>query len=258
MNEVQRLELEILKKFDEVCQAHGLQYYIAYGTCVGAVRHKGFVPWDHDIDVLMPIKDAKELSKYQSEFGNQYFVANYQTDQNYKNTNMQIIDKKHRCRVVQKGREEETIDLAMDIYPFYACPSTKIGLLFNIWRSHIHKMLVMGPPKNHGKALALASKIILLFYQKKNRERDIARIEKKLDYKGPSYEIADYFGKDITLCSAITYNKEWFGKPIKMDFEGLQFDGPTDADKYLTKRYGDYMTPPSRAEIEEEAVLELI
>ncbi len=258
MNDVQRLELEILKKFDEVCQAHGLRYYIAYGTCVGAVRHKGFVPWDHDVDVLMPIKDAKELSKYQSDFGDQFFVANYKTDETFKNTHMQIVDKKHRCKVKQKGHEVEEIELAMDIYPFYACPPTKLGLLFNIWRSHIHKMLVMGPPKNHGKALAIASKIILLFYKEKNRERDIARIEKKLDYQGPSYEIADYFGKDITLCTAITYRKEWFGEPIKMEFEGLQFDGPADADKYLTKRYGDYMTPPPRTEIEEEAVLELI
>ncbi len=258
MNEVQRLELEILKKFDEVCRKNHLRYYIAYGTCVGAARHKGFVPWDHDVDVLMPIRDAKKLVKYQSEFGSRFFVDSYKTNPEFRNTNMQIVDKEHKCRIIQSGQETIETYLAMDIYPYYNCPPTKLGLLFTIWSSHVHKMLVMGPPKNHGKALKIMSKIILFFFREKNRERDIRRFERKLDYRGKSYEIADYFGRDISLCSAITYKKEWFAKPQMMEFEGYRFPGPTDYDKYLTKRYGDYMTPPQKSEIDKEAVIELI
>ena len=59
----------ILEEFATFCDAHGLRYYLAYGTCIGAIRHKGFIPWDHDIDVLMPVRDAWALIRYQKEFG---------------------------------------------------------------------------------------------------------------------------------------------------------------------------------------------
>ena len=91
-----------------------------------------------------------------------------------------------------------------------------------------------------------------------NRERDIKRIERKLRYNGKSYEIADYYGLDIKLFSAITYKKEWFDKPKELLFEGRYFYGPTNPHAYLTKRYGDYMTPPKKTAIAAEAVVELI
>ena len=70
MNEnIKKIYLELLDKLDYVCNKHNLRYYIAYGTCLGAIRHQGFIPWDHDADVLMPIEDAKELIKHQNEFG---------------------------------------------------------------------------------------------------------------------------------------------------------------------------------------------
>lgn len=257
MKDIQRIQLELLIKLDEVCQKHNLKYYIAYGTCIGAMRHKGFIPWDHDVDVLMPINDARELEKYQVEFGDRFFLASYRTDENFKSVNMQVIDKTHLCRNKENGKEIIS-NVAMDIYPFYDCPPSKIGLLMNIWRSHIYKMLVGGPPKNHGGLMAKASKFILAFHPEKNRRRDIERIEKKLNYQGKSKEIADYYGLDITLCSAITYDKEWFRQPTKLEFEGRMFNGPTDPDKYLTKRYGNYMTPPSQKDLEKEIQAELI
>ena len=55
--------LNLLIKLDEVCRRHHLRYYLAYGTCIGAMRHKGFIPWDHDIDVIMPVKDAIKLTQ---------------------------------------------------------------------------------------------------------------------------------------------------------------------------------------------------
>ena len=51
--DVRKIQLNILKKLDEVCENNGLKYYLAFGTCLGALCHKGFIPWDDDIDVLM-------------------------------------------------------------------------------------------------------------------------------------------------------------------------------------------------------------
>ena len=210
MNAIQTLQYEMLVKLDKVCHDHGLRYYLAYGTCIGAVREHGFISWDHDVDVLMPIEDARKLSEYQNEFGERFFVSNYRTDKNFHNTNMRIIDRNNKWIVRQNGKVIEDGNVCMDIYPFYRCPPSRIGLLLNIWRSHIYKMLVIGPPVNHGKAARLISKVILLFFSPKNRKRDLHYFERKLDYKGPYTEIADYFGRDISFCSAITYKKEWF------------------------------------------------
>ena len=258
MNTIQQLQFSMLKKLDEVCKKHNLLYYIAYGTCIGAMRYKGFIPWDHDIDVLMPIDHVLRLLKYQDEFGENYFFSTYLNDKNNTSIRAVILDKKHKCRMIEKGKIKCIINVCIDVYPFYDCPPTKICLLLNIWRAHIYKVLVGGIPQNHGIIAKAIGKIILLITPHTIRAKIIRRIERKLNYKGISYEIADYFGLDIKFMSAITYKKEWFSKPSELEFEGQKFFAPTDPDKYLTKRYGDYKTPLSETERESEVKLELI
>lgn len=258
MTEVQELQLSILVKLDEVCHRHNLRYYLAYGTCLGAVRHQGFIPWDHDIDVLMPVSDVKKLTQYQSEFGKQYFVENRKTDKDFKSIITRIVDRTVECHVIKEGKIIKKSHIFIDVYPFYDCPKTKAGLIFNIWRSHMYKVLVGGVPQNHGLISKVISRILLIFFKEKNRERDIRKIENKMMYKGESNSIADYYGLDVTFCTAITYDKAWFSKPSKLLFEGCYFDGPTNPDRYLSKRYGDYMTPPSMRERNKEVKYELI
>ena len=62
--EVQLGEFEILKKFAQICSKKGFKYYLFYGTLIGAVRHQGFIPWDDDVDVMMPRADYEKLLEY--------------------------------------------------------------------------------------------------------------------------------------------------------------------------------------------------
>ena len=249
----------MLVELDRVCRKHGLTYYLAYGTCLGAVRHKGFIPWDHDVDVLMPFQDSVELEKYQDEFSDNYFISSRRTDKTNKTIKSLIIDKNIKCRLVKNDVViKDDVRIGLDIYPFYNCPKSKRELLFNIWRSHILKMLVGGAPENHGSAAKLLANGVLAFYPGKRKDKEIEKLQKRLCYTGPSEEIADYYGLDIKACSAITYNKEWFGVPTELLFEDKMFYAPTNADAYLTKRYGDYMTPVSKKERENETKLEII
>ena len=258
MNAVQQYQLDMLVRLDEVCKRHGLRYYLAYGTCLGAVRHKGFIPWDHDIDVLMPYDDAQKLEKYQNEFAPDYFVRSYRTDPTCFSACMGIRDMAHKTKVFVGDKFICETNIGMDIYLLYDVPKGRMALLLNIWRSHLHKMLLGGVPKNHGKAVKSAAKIILAVFGRGDKAKKIKYIESKLNYKGDSTEVADYFGQDVSFCSVIKYKKEWFGEPTKLQFEGYEFDGPTDPDKYLTQRYGDYMTPPSKEQISKESRHELI
>lgn len=259
MTEIQELQLNMLIKLDEVCHRHHLRYYLAFGTCIGAVRHKGFIPWDHDVDVLMPADDAYKLIDYQSEFGDRYFVSSYRTDrENHPYTSMLLVDQENKCKYIQNNKVIKETHVAMDIYLFYPCPKSRVAMTWQVWRSHLHKILVGGMPKNHGRLAKLIGKLFLLFYPEEKREESITHIERKLHYTGPSDTICDFFGQDVSLFSGIQYRKEWFGEPSRLMFEGHEFDGPTDPHQYLTKRYGDYMTPPDQRIVEQEVRCELV
>lgn len=244
MNELQRRQLDLLIKLDEVCKRHNLRYYLAYGTCLGAVRHKGFIPWDHDVDVLMPIEDAEKLADFQDDFGERYVVKNRKTDAAFRGINMRLEDMETKCRASVPGKPDEIVPLRLDIYLFYDAPKSKIKLTLNVWRSHLYKILLGGPPQNHGIVSKAAGGVLLFLFPKKNRARDIERLAQALRAPCKGHEIATYFGEEVTLCSTTTYEKAWFSEPVPLEFEGRLFDGPTDPDKYLTRFYGDYMTPP--------------
>ena len=74
------VELDLLAEFDRVCKRLSLKYTIAYGTLLGAVRHKGFIPWNNDVDVLMLRKDYEILCAHADEFKHPYFLQNEEFD----------------------------------------------------------------------------------------------------------------------------------------------------------------------------------
>ena len=246
--DVRRIQLNILKKLDEVCEHNELKYYLAFGTCLGALRHKGFIPWDDDIDVLMPYDDAKKLIQLQEQFGSRYFIQSKETDPDYRSIAMRIRDCETTCIESDEVALNIKKGIYVDIYPYYECSSNKLLRKLDIVYAHLMKILVNNrPPVNHGKIIAVVSKMVLNSYSEKRRINTIKKIERHLcNVKGD--EILDYYGQDISLLNAITYPKEWFGEPQKLEFEGLYFNGATQPEKYMKKRYGDYMKMPPISE----------
>lgn len=241
---VRECQLNILIKLDEVCRNNGLRYYLAFGTCLGSLRHKGFIPWDDDIDVLMPYSDAKKLIELQGEFGDKYFVQSKETDREYDSIAMRIRDEDTTC--IEKNEIGLKIHkgIYVDIYPYYECSNNRIVRLLDILRSNLLKVLVNNkPPVNHGKFLAMMAEMVLKCYSEKRRMKTINKLENRLaSVRGD--EILDYYGEDISLFSAISYPKRWFDIPKQLEFEGRYFCGATEPEKYMEKRYGDYMKLP--------------
>ncbi len=241
---IRNCQLSILVKLDEVCKKNGLRYYLAFGTCLGALRHKGFIPWDDDIDVLMPYADAKKLIKLQDKFGKKFFVQSKETDPEYESIAMRIRDEDTTC--IEKNEVDLKIHkgIYIDIYPYYESSNNKIVRLLDILRSNLLKVLVNNtPPVNHGRILAMLAEMVLKCYSKKQRMETIKKLENRLaSVKGD--EILDYYGEDISLFSAISYPKQWFDIPKQLEFEGRYFCGATEPEKYMERRYGDYMKMP--------------
>ena len=79
---LQLCELDMLLEFRRICEKHKLQYFLCSGTLLGAVRHKGFIPWDDDVDVCMPLKDYKQfLLVAANELDDRYFLQTFETDE---------------------------------------------------------------------------------------------------------------------------------------------------------------------------------
>ncbi len=241
---VRKVQLDILIRLDEVCRANGLRYYLAFGTCLGALRHKGFIPWDDDIDVLMPFEDTRKLIQLQQQFGERYFIQSKETDPDCRSIALRVRDCETTCIESDEVGLKTRKGIYVDVYPYYECSDNRFVRTLDILRSHLLKVLVNNrTPVNHGRALALVSNVLLAFFPGSRRQKKIEKIQKRLSGVRGS-EILDYFGLDITLFTAISYPKQWFAEPKKLEFEGRLFDGPTEPEKYMTRRYGDYMKLP--------------
>lgn len=93
LDEMKAVELGILKKFDSICKENGLEYSLAYGTMLGAIRHKGFIPWDDDIDVFMKREDYEKLLTLKYDDGD-FEVKNYRYSKNYYFLYSKMVDKR--------------------------------------------------------------------------------------------------------------------------------------------------------------------
>ena len=104
LKQLQKVELELLKDFDEMCKENHVQYFLAYGSLLGAIRHKGFIPWDDDVDVHMFGKDYLKLTEALKDNKNEkYFFQSLETEKNY--FSLPLPDHASRCfRRLRKKR----------------------------------------------------------------------------------------------------------------------------------------------------------
>ncbi len=256
IRDLQMVELEICKAFIALCEKYHLHYYMLGGTLLGAIRHKGFIPWDDDMDLGMPRPDYelfKEVAK--KELPEPFKLDSYETGGHY-----------YYVRVVNpdvklwrtKGQKKTKIDAWIDIFPLDGAPDTKEGLLKWNKNVHIKKRLYSYSQFDYfidkepmpGEVWTFKHKLILKFfltthiYKLISTKRAWHNLDKALqtyDYDSATHLI-NYMGFwDI---------KEWFpkdkyGEGTLYDFEDIQLKGPADYDYILTQMYGDYMTPPS-------------
>ena len=116
IKEIQKVSLEILKKITDICEQEGLRYFLTYGTLIGAVRHKGYIPWDDDVDIAMPRPDYDKLLNYLAKNGQDNLeVFNTNTCKKYPYMITRISD--NRYEIDMKNEEKYGMGVFIDIYP---------------------------------------------------------------------------------------------------------------------------------------------
>ena len=249
LRKLQLKELDTLVYFKEFCDKNNLLFYLCGGCCIGSLRTGGFIPWDDDIDILMPRDDYEKLYKLWDN-GKQERFKLLRTDEKIFTGNIftTIVDTETTCVKANQAHLDIPFGIMMDIFPIDGCPKGKFKRTMQKLNAMIYSLfLAQIVPENHGGIMALGSKFLLsIVSSPKAREKKWRNAERRMS----KYKIADC--EYITeLCEGVhsmqpEYPKEWFASAVYREFEGLQMPIPVGYDLYLKKAFGDYMTLPPK------------
>ncbi|MBO5468255.1 MAG: LicD family protein [Lachnospiraceae bacterium] len=233
IKEMKNVELELLKYFKIVCNKYNLRYYLCGGTLLGAIRHQGYIPWDDDIDVFMPVPDYLQLCNCFKE-DDKYKLLNMDNcETNYMFT--RLIDKRTVLEEIHYPLKCKT-GINIDIFPISGFPSEKrevdlftkeIMMLREEWDDYWF-MYGMNSDVNRYSGLKLKVKEIMTRYD---------------------FDCADMVGYIVTgkLDRELLPRKE-FNKTVEVLFEGEKYATLGGYDTYLSNMYGNYMQLPSLEE----------
>ena len=254
IEEIKRIELNILDEFAKVCDKLDVKYFLAYGTMIGAIRHKGFIPWDDDIDVVMMREDyEKFINQAQALLPENLFLQNYKTDKNFLLQYSKIRDNNTTFIEQSQCKLDINHGIFIDIFPLDYCydANDKTKKLFKRIKFKCSLLSpFFSPITDRENGYGFAKKTILklkrmvqrilfalLYGSKKNTGKlleDIDKIKMSVP-KGKNVSVFDGF---------IVENKDWFNECAEYEFEGKKYIGVKDYHSYLTQIYGDYMQLP--------------
>ncbi len=252
LKEAQSIMLSILKEVHILSEKYGLTYFITDGTLLGAVRHKGFIPWDDDLDIAMPRNDYeifKEVAK--DELPKELFLQTVDTDPNYDLYNIPMKIRHNSSVLIEKGEEEKTYHngIYIDVFPLDRVPDTRLkhGIQKNLSKILIN--MKMNISFKDGMNIKSITRSLLQLIGKLIPYRVVRKVlYSTLKWSKRSKSSNLYYGVDLTWPNEFS-EEEIF--PLKlMEFEGEKFWAPKDFNSLLTKTYGDYMKLPKEEERE--------
>lgn len=240
--EIQSIMLEILKYIDGVCKDNNLKYYLYAGTLLGAIRHKGFIPWDDDLDICMPRSDYNKLIKIMKKSDNKKYslkcIENSKKDYNYCFGKM--VDNNTVVKEIGKFQGEE-LGVWVDIFPLDGVGNNleKAKHIVEHNRKYVRQILLL----EVGKKMNKKGKLLHLVGRKKLNQIF------KHNLKKPSFYDSDYVA-DITNLEfeEVIFEKKCFIGERTCLFEGMEISIPSESENLLEKIYGDYMKLPPEEE----------
>ncbi len=243
MTELQKTELDILRCFIEVCETLKLRYYLVCGSALGAVKYRGFIPWDDDIDVALPRGDyrvfLKEAQRLLPEY---YFLQTYITDPNYPGFLSKIRDS--RTTYIEKSVKNVKMNhgVYIDVFPLDGYPEDEDEIKKLERKKHKLKLRLSSANEIHG-----GQKLLTRLFFKAERilgcHRRTAKYAQKLDSLLSAYpaEGSRLWCNHANWQGSLEYApREQYGEGTFVEFEGLKVRVPELYDEYLTQKYGDW------------------
>lgn len=239
--------LDLLIKFDSICRKYNLKYFVAFGSLLGIIRHKGFIPWDNDIDVCMLREDYNKLIKLKSEFKAPYFLQTPGNDKDYylsfskiRNSNTTAISNTLRYAEFNQG-------IFLDIFPLDNClpefSDENYKLIDDLNLENGANMRRTNPYPN----------IRDIERCKKYPKSNPLDVTKKIEKISTLY---NHISTENVICAVVTRYKAYRMTFLRRDIEELKEYSlynhkifiPTNFDRILRTTYGNYMELPSISE----------
>lgn len=236
-NEARHLQLEMLKAVDIFCRANGIVYYLAFGTLLGAVRHKGFIPWDDDIDIMFPEPELKRFCKtFKSD---KYHIISADNDMSH---NL-LFPKLYDIRTASNVGNIITNGIGIDLYGIYGLPSSVFKHL-----DYINKFYRLWNQRRRLSGLRTRM-IRWRLWPKTNLTCNLLH---KSVLNGIKHQQQYPYG-DSEICMidtrpAMPFLKSLLGVPVDIQFEDGLFYAPQEYEQLLTLMYGNYKELPPESQ----------
>lgn len=247
LNPVQEKLLEMLEWFHNYCHDNNITYYIVGGSMLGAVRHRGFIPWDDDIDVAVPRPDyIKLLEIFKNQIDHYYLESPYTGNNDYYYTYAKLYDT--NTTLVEKTRRNCKRGLYIDVFPLDGVGSTEKEMRTNFVKVDRLNMFLMtrtcAIEKRRGlgkNAAIVASRCIPSFIvNDRNLVVKVDKIAASFGYEKCNY-VANLMG---AYRKREIMEKRIFGNPTEYKFEDIIVDGVECYDEFLTHIYGEWNKLP--------------
>ena len=259
LRDLQLVELDLLKEFLRICDKYHLRYYALGGTLLGAVRHKGFIPWDDDVDVGMPRPDFIRFEKIvEKEIPEHFEYQRFGRTPGYTHyvprltdTSVTVIDS---SAAVERER-----GAWIDIFPLDGMPNGRFRR-----RAHCFRLLAARMRLNYSlfstnvdlkrtnrpfyEKILIRAGMILPVEKMLKTDRELRRLDRLLQKY--SYQKSDWLINFMGIHKLKEmFHKKYYGGGALYEFEDVKIMGPKDYDFVLHQLYGDYWSPPADEEI---------
>lgn len=254
---IQIAEIELIRLFVDICEKEHLMYYMLGGTMLGAIRHKGYIPWDDDADFGLPRSDYEKFLVVAPKYLAQGIRLSTFNGEDHYVYIARLLNEKKKIKI-EGVLDSHASCVLIDIFPLDGMPEYSVCRL-------LHKGRLLATRKLF--YLANFEKIVPLYYSRRSwynrvgtficryipayrmfsKQKAWNRVDRAL--KAYPYEKSSW---NLNFMGAWKFRELFkqsvFGEGAFYDFEDLKLRGPKDYDAYLTQLYGDYMTPPPESE----------
>ena len=241
LRDLQNCFTRMLEDLQMICEANNINLFLVEGTALGARRHNGFIPWDDDLDIAMTRADYIKFKKVfleSNELKEKYFYQDYITDPQYPIPFAKI--RKNNTVFLEEGTKELDMHqgIYIDIFPLDYSAKTKIGKTIQLFACQLYETLLRKNIPNNPIKRAVVALIEMFKLEKKAMGMFNKIITHNMKDTGIYYS---YF-----MCGAeFRMTKSEIFPGVKYLFEGNEYYCFNNLEKYLSDRYGDYMTIPN-------------